>query len=197
VVIARIPCPLAGPSYLVTASEVATLDFARIVLQLPVPRVITWSGAKRGEPNLVGAEYIIMEEVPGVPLGRRWTQLPHASDVRPIMRSILDIEAKFESIRFSQIGSLYFKEDVSEDLRARPLLSGTVDPTIQHLAEKYRIGPLADYQWWRSERARMTLDRGPCESCLLSSASTMPTFLAQGLMQHRFLLPQPQTSRWY
>jgi hypothetical protein len=88
-----------------------------------------------------------------------------------------DIEANFESIRFSQIGSLYFKEDVSEDLRARPLLSGTADPTIQHLAEKYRIGPLADYQWWRGERARMTLDRGPCQSCLLSSASTMLTFL--------------------
>lgn len=62
-VIARLPCPLAGPSYLVTASEVATLQFAREVLNLPVPRVITWSNAKRGHTNPVGADYIIMERV--------------------------------------------------------------------------------------------------------------------------------------
>ena len=62
-VVARLPSPLAGPSYLVTASEVATLQFAREVLNLPVPRVITWSGAKRGHANV---DYIIMEEVPGV-----------------------------------------------------------------------------------------------------------------------------------
>ncbi|THH10531.1 hypothetical protein EW145_g1261 [Phellinidium pouzarii] len=47
-VIARLPCPLAGPSYFVTASEVATLEFAREVLELLFPKVITWSGAKRG-----------------------------------------------------------------------------------------------------------------------------------------------------
>jgi hypothetical protein len=62
-VIVRLPCPLAGPSYLVTASEVATLQFAREVLQLPVPRVITWSGAIRDLVNHVGADYIIMEYV--------------------------------------------------------------------------------------------------------------------------------------
>ncbi|KIM74863.1 hypothetical protein PILCRDRAFT_37252, partial [Piloderma croceum F 1598] len=36
-VIAHLPCPLAGPSYLMTASEVVTLHFAREVLKLPVP----------------------------------------------------------------------------------------------------------------------------------------------------------------
>ncbi|KAI5116307.1 hypothetical protein M0805_009633 [Coniferiporia weirii] len=160
-VIARLPCPLAGPSYLVTASEVATLEFAREVLKLLVPKVITWSGAKRGHVNQVGVDYIIMEEISGVRLGERWTQFDKPQEVLPIFTDIIDVEAKFESLRFSQIGSLYFKEDVCEDLQSLPLLSGNTDATIQQLSERYRVGPLIDYQWWRGERAQMALDRGP------------------------------------
>jgi hypothetical protein len=157
-----VPCPLAGPSYLVTASEVATLQFAKEVLKLPVPRVITWSGAKRGQVNPVGADFIIMEEVPGVCLGERWSTFERPEDVTPIMTGILDMEKKFESLRFSRIGSLYFKEDVSADLQAVPLLSGAIDATTRQLAEGYRVGPLTNCQWWRGNRAHMTLDRGPC-----------------------------------
>ncbi|KAF5353961.1 hypothetical protein D9756_007032 [Leucocoprinus leucothites] len=160
-VIARIPCPLAGPSYLVTASEVATLQFTREVLKLPVPRVITWSGAAQDRTNNVGTDFIIMEEAPGVPLVKRWTQLPTADDVRPALQGILDLERKLESLRFSRIGSLYFKEDVRPDLRDVPLLSGDVDDATLRLAERYCIGPLIDRQWWRGDRAHMRLDRGP------------------------------------
>lgn len=42
-VIARIPCPMAGPAHLLTASEVATMDFARTVLGIPVPKVLSYS----------------------------------------------------------------------------------------------------------------------------------------------------------
>jgi hypothetical protein len=163
-VIARLPFPLAGPSYLVTASEVATLQFAREVLKLPVPRVITWSGAKRGHINPVGSDYIIMEEVPGVRLGQRWTEFESADDVTPIMTGMLDVETKFESLRFSRIGSLYFKEDVSADLQAVPLLSGAIDTATRQLSEKYRVGPLINHQWWRGNRVHVALDRGPCMS---------------------------------
>ena len=150
-----------------TASEVATLQFAREVLNLPVPRVITWSGAKRGHTNPVGADYIIMEEIPGVRLVQRWKEFDSADDVRPIMTGMLDVETKFESLCFSRIGSLYFKEDVSADLQAVPLLSGSIDTTTRQLLERYRVGPLINYQWWRGERAHMPLDRGPCMGSLL------------------------------
>ena len=162
-VIARLPCPVAGPSYLVTASEVATLEFAREVLNLPVPRVITWSGEKRGHLNSVGADYIIMEEVPGIKLDERWMKFDSADDVLPVMAGISDVEARFESLRFSRIGSLYFKEDVNADLRAVSLFSGAVDATTCRLSEKYCVGPLINNQWWRGERAHMALDRGPCK----------------------------------
>lgn len=161
-VIARIPCPLAGPSHLVTASEVATLEFAREVLKLPVPQVLTWSGANRDRTNGVGADFIIMEEVRGVPLGNRWRDFQSADEVRPAVLGILELEKKFESLRFSRIGSLYFKEDVGADLGYTPLLVGDVDDATLRLSEKYRIGPLIDYQWWRGDRAHIGLDRGPC-----------------------------------
>ena len=158
------PSPLAGPSYLVTASEVATLQFAREVLDIPVPRVLTWSGAKRNSVNRVGADYIIMEEVPGVCLGLRWKNFLQSSDVAPVLRSVLGVEAKFQTLRFSHIGSLYFKEDVSEELQSLPLFSENKDPHIAQFSERYRIGPIIDRQWWRGERACMEdLDRGPCK----------------------------------
>ena len=150
-----------------TASEVATLQFAREVLNLPVPRVITWSGAKRGQPNSVGADYIIMEKVSGVHLGDRWEKFDSADDVIPILDSVFDLQAKFESVCFSRIGSLYFKEDVSADLQTVPLLTGSIDPTTRQLSERYRVGPLINPQWWRGVRARMPLDRGPCMASLI------------------------------
>jgi hypothetical protein len=156
-----LPCPLAGPSYLVTASEVATLQFAREVLDIPVPRVLTWSGAERNSDNRVGADYIIMEEVAGVRLGLRWTKFLHSDEVKPILTSLLDVEAKFQRLRFSHIGSLYFKEDVKE-LQSFPLFSENNDAHIAQFSERYRIGPLIDRQWWRGERAHLDLDRGPC-----------------------------------
>ncbi|KAL4886879.1 hypothetical protein BJY04DRAFT_176750 [Aspergillus karnatakaensis] len=42
-VIARIPTPIAGPPHYTTGSEVATMDFLRSVLKLPVPEVLSYS----------------------------------------------------------------------------------------------------------------------------------------------------------
>ena len=57
----------------------------------------------------VGAHYIVMEEVAGVCLGRRWKRFGNADEVRPILNSLLDMEAKFPRLRFSHVGSLYFQ----------------------------------------------------------------------------------------
>ncbi|KAL4244381.1 Mitochondrial inheritance protein 9 [Abortiporus biennis] len=132
--ILRIPwSPVAGPSYFMTASEVATMEFMREVLDAPVPRVLAWSANAQTSP--IGSEFILMEGV----LGR------------------------CSELAFSQIGSLYFKEDVSEELQGRPLFSKSVnlDENLRKASEKYRVGPIADRHWWRCGRANMDLDRGP------------------------------------
>ncbi len=52
----KVPDPLV-PRRLVTASEVATLEFLRVELELPVPKVLAWSDSNG---NTVGCEYIVM-----------------------------------------------------------------------------------------------------------------------------------------
>lgn len=59
--IVKVPDPLV-PRRLVTASEVATLEFLRAELELPVPKVLAWSDSN---DNTVGCEYVIMEEAVG------------------------------------------------------------------------------------------------------------------------------------
>ncbi|GBE85674.1 hypothetical protein SCP_0801960 [Sparassis crispa] len=166
-VIARIPCPLAGPPFLTTASEVATMEFVRDVLGIPAPRVYAWSA--RAYENPVGAEYIIMEKISGVESRYRWTKLAKGAEVFPLIYGVFDIERSFESAPFSQFGSLYFKDDVDGELRDRPLFLPDSLPDndpellekLKAAGEKYRIGLIADRQWWRAERADMATDHGP------------------------------------
>ncbi|KAF9475594.1 hypothetical protein BDN70DRAFT_898043 [Pholiota conissans] len=63
--IARIPTPINGPPGLVTASEVATIDFVRR-LGLPVPKVLEWSAL--AQSTEVGSPFILMEKVAGTTL---------------------------------------------------------------------------------------------------------------------------------
>ena len=101
-------------------------------------------------------------------LGDRWENFGSAGEVIPILDHMMDVETKFESLSFSCIGSLYFKEGVSADLHTVPLLIGSIDAMTRQLSEKYRVGPLINHQWWRGERAHMPLDRGPCMASLPS-----------------------------
>jgi hypothetical protein len=170
--IARLPTALAGAPFFTTASEVATMEFVREVLGICAPRVFAWSA--NATANTVGTEYIIMERMSGVESHHRWAQIAKAPEVFPLLDGVFGIERNFERPPFSQIGSLYFRDDVRADLRDRPLfrpgsLAGG-DPELLRKLEaakdKYRIGPIADRQWWRSERAQVTYDHGPCEFLL-------------------------------
>jgi predicted Ser/Thr protein kinase len=97
-VIARISHANAGPKALTTASEVATMDFARTVLDLPVPKVLTWSA---DDQNEVGAEYIIMEEANGTRLYENWEDL-ELSAKRDMILKIVEVEKKLLSISFDK-----------------------------------------------------------------------------------------------
>lgn len=88
--IAKLPHPNSGPPRLTTASEVATMEFARSVLNLPIPRVLGWCNTKE---NAVESEYILMEEAKGSQLSSVWHDLPLARKVH-IVRGIVDIEAR-------------------------------------------------------------------------------------------------------
>jgi hypothetical protein len=100
-VIAKIPHPNAGPRELTTASEVATIEFARTILNIPVPKVLAWSAT---EQNPVQAEYTIIEEARGSRLHEVWQclSLRTKSD---IIRGFVDVEKKLLSVSFNKYDS--------------------------------------------------------------------------------------------
>jgi hypothetical protein len=100
-VIAKIAHPNAGPAGFTTASEVATMEFVRTVLGLPVPKVLAWNA---NDQNAVEAEYILMEEAKGSRLHEVWEKLPLAKK-RDIIFRIIDVESKMLSISFTKYAS--------------------------------------------------------------------------------------------
>ncbi|OSD00773.1 hypothetical protein PYCCODRAFT_1370753, partial [Trametes coccinea BRFM310] len=160
--IAKIPFPVTGPKHYLTASEVATLDYLRTEHGIPVPVVRAWSS--RAESTPVGAEYILYEKIPG-------TQLVHLDNADIPLRDdpffkampgVLKAEMRLYRTHFSQIGSIYYKADVPEPLRERPLYAPWFEPYEPKAnSERFCIGPTVDREFWRAGRAALDIDRGP------------------------------------
>jgi hypothetical protein len=176
-VIAKIPHPNAGPASFTTASEVATLEFARSVLNLPVPKVLAWSATKQ---NPVESEYIIMEEAEGRQLHKAWKQLELRAK-REIVREIVDIEKKMLSVSFdmyvsyslkkskfiavltyfNRIGSLYFKDSGVSGCVAAKATAGSREME-DDIESRFSVGPIVRREFWLKERSDMHQYHGPC-----------------------------------
>ena len=148
-VIARVPTSLAGPPYLTTASEVATLKLMS-ALGIPVPKVLSYSC---NADNDVGCEYILMERAKGIPLLSIWGELTLKQRGR-VIAQLVDIDLKMMSLKFSGYGSIYLKHDL-------PDTHSITLSTDQNLTE-YRLGPSVRRSWWDNERKSMSVDQGPC-----------------------------------
>ncbi|EZF73891.1 hypothetical protein H105_04230 [Trichophyton soudanense CBS 452.61] len=146
VAIARIPHPDAGPPRYTTMSEVVTMEFARSMLKIPVPKVLAWSSSS---DNSVGAEYIIMEEAKGTQLSQTWDEM-----------KLHDRKQKLLSVTFGHYGSLYFSKDAFPGCQPADI-SGDVAQGIEDEVRKhFVIGPTTRREFWEKERALMDLDRG-------------------------------------
>jgi hypothetical protein len=146
-VIARLPTPHAGPAHYVTASEVATMEFARIRLGLPVPRVLSWCSTRTS--TAVGAEFIIMEKAPGIEVSKVWPQLSEKHKLR-LIDEIVRIEKAALEYPLPSYGSIFFHSDLKPEVT-----SVLVDET-------FTIGPSLDISFWSDGRETMDIDRGPC-----------------------------------
>ncbi|EIN13546.1 hypothetical protein PUNSTDRAFT_129226 [Punctularia strigosozonata HHB-11173 SS5] len=157
--IARVPCPGLASEPLVISSEVATLDFVRRHLDIPaVPKVLAWS--TDGADSEVGSSYIIMERSPGVPLTDvRYSAVGGRELFDHVINPVISMEKIVGGPRFSQIGSLYFKEDVSDELKSRRLYAPDVPD--DEASDIYRIGPTVQHDFWKDERKDLDIDRGP------------------------------------
>lgn len=107
-----------------------------------------------------------MERCPGDPLGHHMQAIHDKS----LLAQIADFQARLASIKFSQYGNIFYTEHVSPELQNRPLYAAG-EPKDE-CSERFRIGPSVERRFYRSERARMDLDRGPCEYRAASFLST-------------------------
>ncbi|OJJ51154.1 hypothetical protein ASPZODRAFT_327067 [Penicilliopsis zonata CBS 506.65] len=159
-VLARIPNPNSGPPFYTTASEVATMEFARDFLQIPIPKVIGWSATSS---NPVGSEYIIMEEAAGTQLALLWDDLNPDSKLS-IMREIVTIETKLLSLSFSHYGSIYFAKDAVPGAVPARITSEAPIEFKKQVSKRFTIGPSVDREFWKKERSAMTISRGPWDN---------------------------------
>ena len=158
-VIVKIPFSISVPRRLATESEVATLDFLRSK-GIAVPQVYAWSSHAE---NDVGCEYIVMEKAAGKPLKENWFDLTYKEQIR-LATSYVDIERKLFSIPFGSYGSIYYKDSLPQNLQAN--LYATRVEDVDRDADRFCIGPVADYMFWRGKRAQLAINRGPCELLL-------------------------------
>ncbi|KAJ0417875.1 kinase-like domain-containing protein [Aspergillus carlsbadensis] len=164
-VMARIPTPIAGPRRYTTASEVATMDFLRAVLKLPIPEILGYSATP---DNPVGAECILMERVQGESLASRWLSLT-TDEVKHVMVQMAEIERRIFDFSFPGYGSLYYKGDLDSE---------TQIPVF-----------------WHGERSNTEIDRGPWLSpleCITSAARREMAVIQQYAKpqpRQTFLLP--------
>ncbi|KAF9105807.1 Phosphotransferase enzyme [Mortierella sp. AM989] len=124
--------------YYKTESEVATMEFLAAETSIRVPKVYAWDS---NPSNPVGAEYIIMEKIPGVSLGSIWVNLT-LDDKKHFVGKILDIMLLLFNTTFDKIGSLY------RDSKTH----------------SYEVGLIVCDLFFDGKRGDMDLDRGPWKS---------------------------------
>ncbi|KAI0349872.1 hypothetical protein OH77DRAFT_1577287 [Trametes cingulata] len=196
-IVVRIPCPVVSNVEQTVASEVATMCYIHErwgdpeVLtphRMPFPpRVLAWNASYQNPAKI---PYIMTEFAQGVPLAARWHLIEGDDAVEAVM-SVLGLEVATLLEPFSQNGALFFVDDVSEELRQRPLyppeypqdlferrplvnaLYAFADEHRTRLSGRYRVGASVEREWWRGAYAAITANRGPwpdMQSMLISAA---------------------------
>jgi aminoglycoside phosphotransferase (APT) family kinase protein len=119
--LARLPYSSTKPNQLAIDSEVATLNLVR-ACGIPVPKVFCYS---IDADNPVGAEFIIMEKIPGRPIGDRWFDLTEDQRLK-IISEVVQTETQLSKIDLPAYGSVYYERDLPADM-SRTAITPTSD----------------------------------------------------------------------
>jgi len=152
---------------LIYADALTDIPQARNVLGTPVPRVFAWSSKARENP--VGAEYIIMEKVPGIELERVWPSM-RIGDRLTLIKAIAGFQNAWTSVSFKKFGGLYYAKDLEERTGNEPLY---IDANGNDITDaKFAIGPSTGRESIDNGRASINFDRGPCKISVLKPGLT-------------------------
>ncbi|KAF1348371.1 kinase-like protein [Lizonia empirigonia] len=145
-VLARMPYPSTLPRRLAVASEVATMDFVR-AHGVPTPQILGYAINE----NPVGSEYILMEKLPGRPIGDAWFSLSEPQRLQ-VLHDIVKLESKLFGIQLPASGSIYYARDLEPD---------TPRVGIPEVDGQFCVGPYTALRWWFDKRENLKIDRGP------------------------------------
>lgn len=150
---------------------------------LGAQRVLSWSSKA---DNPIGAEYIIMEKLPGVlQLDEIWNKLDAEARLKVVKR-IAKYQADWTAISFFQFGGLYYKQDLPS---AQSLVYANKDES-QIINDCFAIGPSTSRQNTDDGRKEIEFDRGPCTLCVnINCWSAGLISLCKGILQRNMRLP--------
>ncbi|KAH8829747.1 hypothetical protein DL96DRAFT_1460872 [Flagelloscypha sp. PMI_526] len=131
--VARVACPAFPGDKL--RSEVATLQYIALHTSVPVPEVYHWNADATNE---VGAEYMIMQKIPGTPAVYIWNDLSFPIKERVVRQVAEHLSALF-ALRFAHAGSLY-----TPDASLPTATSSTPQPP------QFYVGPAVSDNFYRA-----------------------------------------------
>ncbi|QKX62237.1 uncharacterized protein TRUGW13939_09396 [Talaromyces rugulosus] len=136
---------------------VKSLRWTLKVLDTPAPRVYSWNS--RAESHPVGAEFIIMDKIEGVPLSQVWGNMKLPQKLQ-VLLAMTRLQKQWLSISFSHYGSLYYAGDV------QPATVGShyVKDGKAVKDSEFAIGPTTGRDWFDGGRSILDTERGPWAS---------------------------------
>ncbi|EZF33937.1 hypothetical protein H101_02514 [Trichophyton interdigitale H6] len=147
-VIARIPNPNAGNSRIVVSSEVATLEFLHNILDIPVPKVLTWSSSALQSNAVV------------------WDDMSERQRFN-LVKNVVEIEKRLVDIQLSGYGGLYHRETlVDNDSSFFEAISPGQMPGKEDDISKFVIGPTPERAFYTGEGEEPLNGRGPWKSAV-------------------------------
>lgn len=100
-------------------SEVATLKYLASQTRIPIPQVYAWNS---DASNPVGAEYMIIQKVPGISANTKWDTLSMNVKERVVLQVAEYLKVMFE-LRFDRAGALYLSSPPEDDVYVGPIVS--------------------------------------------------------------------------
>lgn len=141
-----------------SSKDYVELSQVRMKLGTPVPRVHAWSS--RAQSNAVGAEYIIMEKLSGVPLDTVWAEM-EIQDRFTVVKAIARYQKAWMSCTFRQFGSLYFSKDL--DGSGQSFLY-TICEGVELKELRFAVGPSTGRSFSDDGRSMVEFDKRPCKT---------------------------------
>ncbi|KAF1843821.1 uncharacterized protein K460DRAFT_286920 [Cucurbitaria berberidis CBS 394.84] len=84
-------------------------------------------------------------------------------DQAKIVKSLIEIDAKFLAISLDRFGAVFYAKDMPN--YAPTEIRGQVSPAVKEdVRHRFVVGPSVEREFWEDGRAQMALDRGPWNS---------------------------------